>query len=460
VLPRALCPVPAVLLLLFFCLPPLHAQQPTVLPTQAPGGLGLGTVYQYILENGLRVLVAPSSSADLVTLDMWMDAGTRRETAANNGAAHFLEHLLFKGTPTRPPGQIDADIEDLGGTMNAATSYDWAHFYVTVASGDADAALSVLGDAIMHAAIRPADMDAERPVILSEMFADANTPSEQVADAFNALEFPDHPYGRPIVGTPELVSQMPRQTVYDFYKTYYVPGDATLVISGNIMPDQALAIARKEFGNWPARPFPPDRDLPETPQNDIQTKTMSGTGPDAYLTLGFHAPSVQQQPDAWVMDLLLTYLGQGGNNLLQTDLQNHQKLVTNINANYLTQRDPSSITISAECQPANVAVVTQAILTDIEALRDNPLSTSQLAAAKHALLASYLFDAQTTSGRADALGFYSMIASPEYDTDYIQNFESVTAAQVQAVAQKYLDPHNYTLVTMLPQPNAMTASRS
>ena len=456
---RALHALSALLSLTLLPTAIVHAQEPTVLTTQAPAGLGLGTVYAYTLENGLRVLVAPSTAADLVTVDVWMDAGTRRETAQNNGSAHFIEHLLFKGTPTRKPGEIDAAIEDLGGTLNAATSYDWAHFYVTVASADADAALGVLADALTNASLRPEDMEAERPVILNEMAGDEATPDQQVTQAYNALEFPDHPYGRPIVGTQATVSGMTRQTVYDFYHTYYVPSNATLVISGNVTPAQGLAMARKALGAWPARPTPPDRALPETPPPGIQTQTLTGSGPDAYLILGFHAPSVSDQPDAWTMDLLLTYLGQGGNNLLQRDLQRRQKLVTSIDANYLTQRDPGTLTITAECAPGDVDRVTQAILADLKTLRDAPLSDGDLAAAKHALLASYLFDAQTTSGRADALGFYSMIASPSYDVDYIQHFEDVTAVQVQTVARKYLDLQNYTLVTSLPQPNAMTASR-
>jgi zinc protease len=458
---RAFCALTALLPLtaaLIFSMP-ARAQEPTVLPTQAPSGLGLGTVYSYTLENGLRVLVAPSDAADLVTLDVWMDAGTRRETAANNGAAHFIEHLLFKGTATHGPGQIDAAIEDLGGSLNAATSYDWAHFYVTVASADSSAALDVLSDALMHSALRPDDMEAERPVILNEMAGDNSTPEDQLTQAYNALEFPNHPYGRPIVGTVNTVSSMTRQTVYDFYHTYYVPGDATLVISGNVTPAQGLAMARKSLAAWPARPFPPDHSIPETPQNGIQTQTLTSPDPNAYLTLGFHAPSVQEQPDAWTMDLLLTYLGQGGNNLLQEDLQNKQKIVSNISANYLTQRDPGTLTITAECRPGDVPQVTQAILADLKQVCDTPLSEADLAAAKHALLASYLFDAQTTSGRADAIGFYAVIDSARYDTDYIQHFENVTPGQLQAIARKYLDFHNYTLVTMLPQPNAMTASR-
>ena len=456
---RALLTLSALLLIFPSLVPtPARAQEPTVLTTQAPPGLGLGTVYSYTLENGLRVLVAPNDAADLVTLDVWMGAGTRRETADNNGAAHFIEHLLFKGTTTRKPGDIDAAIEDLGGTLNAATSYDWAHFYVTVASADADAALAVLADALMNAALRPEDMEAERPIILSEMARETAQPTGRLTQAFNALTFPTHPYGRPLIGTPAGIAQMTRQTVYDFYKTYYSPGNATLVIAGNVKPEQGLAMARKALGAWPAHPFPADTVPPEAPQTAIRTRTLEGPFRNAYVMLGFRAPSVKDRPDAWVMDVLLTYLGQGGNNRLTVDLQRKRRLVTSINANYLTQHDPGTLSVTAECDASNADAVTEAILAEVQSLRDAPLADADLAAAKHALLASYLFDAQTSSGRAGALGFYAVIDSARYDTDYIAHFEAVTAAQVQSVAQRYLDPQAYTLVTLLPRTSPITAS--
>ncbi len=428
-------------------------------PTSTATGIGLGTVTEYTLPNGLQVLVAPSDAADLVTMDVWVGAGTRRETAATNGVAHFMEHLIFKGTPTRGPGQIDAAIEDLGGSLNAATSYDWAHFYGTVASADTPAALAVLADALQNAEMRQTDIDAEKPVILSEMARDAGSPEGRVSRVYNALEFPDHSYGRPLLGTADHVSGMPRQTILDFYHTYYAPGNATLILAGHITPEAGLALAEKDFGTWPARSVPDDKTLPQEPQTDIRERTLTAPVAHGYLQIGFHAPGVRDQPDAWVMDVLMTLLGQGGNNRLEQDLERRQKLVRAISTNYLTQRDPGTMSISAEFDPGDYAAVQAAILHEVTALRDTPVSGAELADAKHTLLASYLFDCQTNSGRADALGFYSRIDSYTYDTDYIGHFESVTPAQVQAVARKYFDLSAYTVVTLLPVPNPVTASR-
>lgn len=448
--------------LLFLALPPLAAvSAPPVetLPTSTATGVGLGKVTEYTLANGMQVLVAPSDAADLVTLDVWVGAGTRRETAANNGVAHFMEHLIFKGTPTRKPGEIDAAIEDLGGSLNAATSYDWAHFYGTVDSADAPAALAILADALQNAQMRQADIDREKPVIINEMARDNNSPTGRVARAYNALEFPDHPYGRPLLGTSAHISGMPRSAILDFYHTYYAPANATLVLAGKITPESGLALAQRDFGGWPSQAVPVDKTLPPAPQAGIREENLTAGTAHGYLQIGFRAPSVQDAPDAWVMDVLMTLLGQGGNNRLEVDLQQHQKLVQAISTNYLTQRDPGSMSISAEFDPGNYTAVRAGILSEVTTLRDVPVPESDLEAAKHTLLASYLFDTQTNSGRANALGFYSRINSYRYDTEYVSHFESVTPAQLQAVARKYFDLSAYTIVTLLPTPNPVTASR-
>ncbi len=447
----------AIALLALSPLTPSQAQ--AKIPPTSAAAIVLGAVTNYTLSNGMQVLVAPSNASDLVTMDVWLGAGTRRETAQNNGVAHFMEHLIFKGTPTQKPGDIDAAIENLGGTLNASTSYDWAHFYGTVGSEDAPAALAVLADAVQNAEMRQADIDAEKPVILSEMAREANSAPGRVARTFNSLCFPTHPYGRPLLGSARNVSDMPRAAILEFYHTYYAPGNATLVLAGKLTPEEGLSLAKKMFGAWPARIVPSDKTLPEPPQTDIRIRNLTAPSRRGFLQIGWRAPSVLDRPDAWVMDVLMTLLGQGGNNRLQKDLQQKSKLVGAVNTAYLTQHDPGTMSISAEFDPGEYARVQEAILTEAAALRDTPVGPAELEGAKHTLLASYLFDTQTNTGRANALGFYSRIDTYRYDLDYVGNFESVTSAQVQAVARQYLNPAAYTLVTLLPVPDPVTASR-
>jgi predicted Zn-dependent peptidase len=309
----------------------------------------------------------------------------------------------------------------------------------------------------MNASLRQEDMDVERSVILDERARELSDPGENVLQHFDALAFPDHPYGRPLLGSVPNISHITRDMLLQFYHTYYVPGNSTLVISGNVSPEDGLHMAANAFGAWGARDFPPDKQIPEAPQTEPKTFFYQGDTSEGFMTLGFHAPAVSDQPDAWVMDVLLTYLGQGGNNRLQRDLLRHSKIVTSIGADYLTQQDPGALTVSASFQAGNGDEVRDAILGEVKALRENPLSPDDLAAAKNALMASYLFDAQTTNGRADALGFYNTINTYEYDTEYLQHVQAVTSAQVQDVARRYLDPNAYTLVEMLPHVDPIEA---
>lgn len=418
----------------------------------------LGQVTAYTLSNGLQVIVIPSDSADLVTVDAWVKAGTRRETVQNNGTAHFLEHLVFRSTKNRKPGEIDSDIEDIGGSLNAETSYDWAHFFVTVASSDADPALGILSDALMNASLTDQDVESERPVILNEMARVQADPESRLTQMVDQLSYTAHPYGRPLTGTRDDVQNMTRDKVVAFYNAFYAPDNITLVLSGHVTPDQGLAMAQKYLGAWPTRPVPSDSVVVDPPQTEVHAAYLVGSGTHGYMMFGFHAPAVSNEREAYTMDILLTLLGQGGNNRLDTDLKRTKKLVINISANYLTQKDPGMLTIMAEFDPGNLFAVRDGILSEVANLRNLPVSNEELSAAKHTLLADYLFDAQTTSGRANAMGFYNSIDSYQYDQNYIPNFESVTPLEVQAVAQKYLNPDAYSLVVMTPRVNPETAA--
>jgi predicted Zn-dependent peptidase len=413
------------------------------------------------LPNGLRVITAPSHTVAITSIDVWVRAGTRRQPIDQQGVAHFLEHLLFKGTPTRPSEtQIDGAIEDLGGSLDAATSYDWAHFYTVVPSSGFSTALDVLADALQHANISSDAVENERAVIINEIARHDDSHINQLLDEAHALSYPDsHPYHFPVMGTSDDVQNISRQQILDFYHTYYVPNNVTVVITGDITSDQALAAAQKEFGSWKfSASLPADNDMPVPPLSGIQRHIDHDPAEQTYLMMAFPAPSVKDQPDVWTMDVLMTLLGQGAGSLLDTDLHRKRHLVTAISADFLTQRDAGLMTISATLPTGDLENVESAILKQIDVLRAGPVSDDDLAAAKQMLMATYLFDAETDSGRADSLGFYDSIDTFEYDNKYVDRLEAVTAADLQRVAQKYLTPDSYTLVALVPPADAINAA--
>jgi len=424
-------------------------------------------VTEVTLDNGLRVIVFESHAVPIVAVDAWVRAGTRRETQGQPGVAHFLEHLLFKGTPTHPDEEsVDGTIEDLGGSLDAATSYDWAHFYTEVPATGYGQAISLLADILQHASLTSNSIEEERPIILDEISQNSSDPLTSMEDTVRGLIYTsDSAYSRSITGTADQVQAVTRDQIVAFYNTYYVPNNTTLVVSGDVNTGDVVKFAMAQFGAWAkSTTLPVDGDtqrssylIPTDDSSRIRKTLLQQDGSESYVVMGFPAPSVTDQPDAWDMDVLLTLLGQGGNNLLTTDLKIKGQLVNTIGADYLTQKDPGILTISASLPTANVQAVQDAILVEIKKLRTNLISDQVLMAAKNALKANYLFDVDTDSGHADSLGFYDCIDSYQYDVDYLKNIDAVTAADIQRIAQKYLDPESYAVVLQVPAPDVSTA---
>lgn len=410
-------------------------------------------VSEYTMPNGLRLITATNHAVGLVAIDAWVRAGVTAQPASQRGVAHYLEHVLFTGTALRPQeNMIDGAIEDLGGSLNAATSYDWAHFYVEVPAANFGAALAVLGDVLQHATIDDKNVQAERPIILNEVARDMDNPSEDMMSEIRKLAYGrDRAYGETVTGTPSEVQAVTHDQIVSFYKTNYVPNNISLIVAGDVTPDQVQQEAARVFGDWTASAdLPVAPDPPLSSQTTIQRSILRRGASASFMTLSFFAPSVKDQPDAWVMDVLLTLLGQGGNNRLDETLHKQAHLVDNISADYLTQRYQGLLTVTCSFPSGNPDAVEAAILDQIKRLRDEPVSDKELQGAKDSLFASYLFDVQTDTGKADALGFYDMIDSYRYDVDYVDHCQAVTAADIQRIARKYLTPDVYNIVEIIP----------
>ena len=219
---------------------------------------GEGVPPAVTLDNGLRVLMRERHVTPLVAMDLWVRAGAREETAEEAGSAHFLEHVLFKGTAMRGVGQADSDIENLGATLNAATGPDYAHFYTTVTAAHAQEALAILADVARNATLPDAEVERERGVILDELAQHDSSDTARAIDLLYARAFPSQPYGRSPGGATEAIRIRGRDTLAAFYRRAYRPERCTLVLVGDLTPEQGQAWARQAFGTWMSpRPLAP-----------------------------------------------------------------------------------------------------------------------------------------------------------------------------------------------------------
>ena len=197
-------------------------------------------VVRKVLDNGLEVLVVPRPGTGVAIADVWVGVGSIDETPKNNGVAHFFEHMVFKGTPTRPVGSIDLAVDSMGGSNNAATSYDWTHYYIEAPSPKIDDALGILADMTYNAAFPQEEIEREKQVVLRERDMDENDPQSYLYDQFIRAFYKNHPYGLPIIGTAEGLDPQQQQDFLNWRDTYYVPNNMTVVVVGDVNPDEVL----------------------------------------------------------------------------------------------------------------------------------------------------------------------------------------------------------------------------
>jgi len=429
-------------LIVLFCLLAVAGVRADSLPAES--------VKLKTLPNGLRVLVREAHEAPLVTIDLWLRAGSARETPETNGVAHFMEHLLFRGTAKRATGEIDRTIEELGATLNATTSRDWMHLYATVASRYWQNALEVMADAIQNSALRPEDIDVEQAVILGELARAADDPIRDANQRLAELIFQKHSYRLPVAATPESIMHIRREQIVQFYRKYYVPSNASLVIVGDVTAPEAFAAAQKLFGDWQRREItdpPPPLDSPPDSPRKAEFKVRRGV---PVVGIGFRAPSVKEVVDVCACDLLLALLGQREG--LLTRLLVGQGVATRVTTEFLTQRDPGVFSIVIELpEKGSPSQVEAMVVGALQQLAKTPVPEAELVRAKREILGNYLFSMETTEGQASTLGFYEMIDTYLFATEYEKNVQAVKPEDIRRVVERYLNPERRAVVYLLPQ---------
>ena len=201
----------------------------------------------YKFSNGHTVIIKQVKSNPIVIIDTWIKTGSINENDKNNGVSHFLEHLFFKGTEKNPLGTFDKLLESKGGVTNAATSKDFTHYYIKIPSKDFDLALNLHADMLLNPAIPQAEMDRERKVVIEEIAKDKNSPNDLVYDNLNELIYKIHPYKRQVIGTKEIIENITRDEIFDYYNKHYSPENMITIIVGDVEPDQTAKKVQSAF---------------------------------------------------------------------------------------------------------------------------------------------------------------------------------------------------------------------
>jgi zinc protease len=402
-----------------------------------------------VLPNGVVLIVQEHRASDVVALQLWMRVGGRDEAPDELGLSHYLEHMLFKGTATRPPGSIDRMIEGFGGTSNAYTSYDYTHFDVVVPVEHARAGIELLADIGVNASFPPAEIDSERKVVFEEMRLLGDDPEKFLLRRLYEVAYAEHPYGRPILGTESQISALTRGQLARYYHKHYVARNMVLVVVGPVTPAQIRPLADATFGRLDGPPVPP-RDVPLAgPMSRSARADVPRPEQQAYLGLAWKAAPVAAA-DVSAVDLLTYILGDSPSSRLNQTLRERERLVYSIDAGYGAWEKGGLVTVTARLEPANLDRAEQAIVDVIRRVKAEGVTEAERQRAIITAESSYAFDIETAEGLAKSYGEAETTWNLEGELGYLRRLRQISAAEIQAAARTYFGDDDYARVRFVP----------
>lgn len=395
------------------------------------------------LANGMTVALERLPYLRSATISVWIRGGSMHETPEENGIAHFIEHLLFKGTKTRTAHDIMDAIEGRGGHFNAYTSRGYTCYYIRMLSDDVPVAIEVLSDILKNSIF--CDMDKERGVILEEIASNEDTPDDYIHDLLTEFHWPQHALGRPIAGTESTVSAITKDMVHGYVSRAYTPSNMIFVVAGNFDEERVLDQIRTEFEGLPSGTVN-DPGKPATFQSGAELHRQDIS--QSHITLAFPAPALGT-PERYICDLTSTVLGGGSTSRLFERIREDEGLAYNIQTFHAIYPGAGVLGVYAAVAPENYAKAMSLVYEEIRRLRDEGLTEEELAKNRMQLTGYMLMSLESTSARASRIGkslmHYGRILSVE---EIIGQLDAVSTHDVQKFAQKTFSPENTAHVVL------------
>ena len=429
------------------------------------------SVHERVLDNGLRVLIQEVHTAPLASVWCWYRVGSKDEAPGITGVSHWVEHMNFKGTTNIPREKVKGIIEQYGGYWNGYTWIDQTTYTETATRDALDHMLFIEAERMASCLYDPADCESERTVIISELQGGENDPDQLLEQELAATAFRAHSYRHPTIGWLSDLQTMTREDLYGYYRRFYVPNNATLVLVGDFDADDALRSAAKHFGAIQPGELGRRVYTREPEQLGERRFTIAKEGTTAYLKLGYHAPSASDADffPLLVLDAVLT--GAKGINLWasfrtpppQRSARLYQALVNTGLASAVTggivpTQDPFLYTISLTATEGTaLAALEQATLDAIERVRSGGVTPQEARKAKTQLRARLVFEQDSITNIAHQLGYFETIASWKYFPAIREQIDAVTLDRVAQAAEQRLKPSNRTIGWFDPSPAGLGA---
>ncbi|MCG9967756.1 insulinase family protein [Pelotomaculum terephthalicicum JT] len=403
--------------------------------------------HKVTLDNNIHILLEQVPHVRSVALGFWVDVGSRYESSENNGISHFIEHLLFKGTERRTAKQIAETLDAVGGQLNAFTTKEYTCYYARVLDEYFDLAVDLLSDMLFYSKFAPDDIDRERNVIVEEIKMYEDAPDELVHDIFAGSMWQGHALGRPIIGTAEVIEQISRDKIVEFYNTHYKPGNLVVTAAGNIDKDEVInklrPVLETRKGYLPARDI-----IAPAPKRDVVCRSKETE--QVHLCIGTPGLSLENEK-TYTFQVLNTILGGGLSSRLFQEIREQRGLVYSVYSYHSSYHDTGLFCIYAGLSKQNVDEVLELIFKQVEDIRLNSVKSEELQRAKDQLKGNLLLSLENVSTRMSRLGksqlYLGKVIPPE---EVVEKINKVTIADIQELAAEMLKPGDFSMATIGP----------
>lgn len=416
---------------------------------------------QTTLSNGMKILLKEIHTAPLISAWVWYRVGSRDEINGRTGISHWVEHMQFKGTPQFPSNVLDKAVSREGGMWNAFTYLDWTTYFETMPADKIDLGLRLEADRMTNSIFDKEEVASERTVVISEREGNENEPHFRLGEAVQGAAFRVHAYHHEVIGDMADLRSMTRDDLYDHYKTYYVPNNAVMAVAGDFETDQMLARVKELYEPIPAGGEPPRLARPEPEQKGELRLSVEGPGATTYVQVCYRFPNASH-PDFFpltVLDSLLS--GPSSLNMFGGGISNktsrlyralvEKELTVGIGGGAQATIDPFLYNISMTIHPQRKPEEALSALDDeIKRIQDEIVNEDEVARAIKQARAIFAYGSENITNQGFWLGYAEMFADYNWFLTYLDNLAAVTPAEVQRVAQDYLQPKSRVVGTYIP----------
>ena len=398
------------------------------------------------LPNGLRVVVCQLLHVESVSIGVWVRAGGRYERGDAAGTAHFLEHLLFKGTRTRTCEQLKQAIEGIGGSLNGFTAEEFTCYLAKVPTKHLSRAITVLTDMVLHPSLTPRDIEREREIILEEIRMSEDQPAQYVHDVLNQLMWPNHPLGNLLAGTEDTVKRITPAAIRAYWKRFYHPRHALVACAGALEPDALLAALRKAFNG--ARTGTIQRIAP-APRSTLgpRVRVLHKTSEQTHLCVGTRAMA-RMHPQRFAIELLHVLLGANMSSRLFHEVREKRGLVYEIGTHIKRYHDTGAFVIYAGCDASKLSKTLQTVSSELRRIKRDAISAAELRRAKEFYNGQLVLSLEDTMDQMLWIGEQAMTVGHVGRPDELMRaIDRVTSEQIQRAAQLlFTDRQTYLAV--------------